>query len=298
MRLLRWLSAAASALVVASFVALVVAVLALGVPRFSRDFFTLPPEEGLASGGILPAIVGTLALVAMVGLITVPVGVLGGIYLAAFSDERSLTGRAMRWSVSRLAGLPAIVYGLFGLGFFVLGVGQQLDRWFSGSNLVYGQPAVVWAGLTMAAYTLPVVVSSTERALGEVPPNHRRAGRALGLGPWDAVRFGVLPLVGRGVLTGALVAVSRAVGEVAPIMFTGVAYFAPSLPLEPSDQFMELGYHVFVLATQSPDVEMTKPNLYATMAVLLLVTLALNGTVLWIRTRAGPGGRPRPRGTR
>lgn len=283
MTVLRWLSALACVVVLGSFLLAIGAVCVSGVTRFNVAFFTMAPEHGMEAGGILPAIVGTALLVLIVTLVTVPIGVLGGIYLSEMAAPRSLTTRVMRWSVSRMAGLPAIVYGLFGLGFFVLGVGHQIDRLFFGGRLVWGQPALIWAGLTMACYTLPVVVVSTESALAGVDEGYRRAAWALGLSRWETIRDVVLPRAARGLLAGALLAVSRAAGEVAPILFAGVAYFRPTLPQGPTDQFMELGYHVFVLATQSPDIERTKPMLFATMTVLLAFTLGLHGAVVAIR---------------
>ena len=192
----------------------------------------------------------------------------------------------MRVAVTNLAGVPSIVIGLFGLGFFVQFVGRGLDRAFSEPGaLRYGQPALVWAALTLAILTLPVVIVSTEEALRAVPRDHRDASLALGATRSQTLARVVLPGALPGILTGAILAVARGAGEVAPILFTGVAYFLPDLPSSPFSQFMHLGYHTYVLATQSPDVEATRPLLYATVLVLLALTFALNLVALAIRTR-------------
>jgi phosphate transport system permease protein len=154
-----------------------------------------------------------------------------------------------------------------------------------GLDVVWGQPSLMWAALTLALLNLPVVIVTTEEALGTVPREMREASLALGASRWQTLRHVLLPQALPGVLTGAILSVSRGAGEVAPIMFTGAAYFLPYLPTSPTDQFMELGYHVFVLATQSPDVDATRPLLYGTVLVLLLLTFLLNLTAILIRAR-------------
>jgi phosphate transport system permease protein len=177
------------------------------------------------------------------------------------------------------------VFGLFGLGLFVEFAGGSIDALFFGGKLTFGQPCIFWASLTLAVLTLPTVVVATEEALRAVPRSYREAAYALGATRWQVVRHVVLPQSIGGILTGTILAISRGAGEVAPIMFTGAAYYLPHLPTKLNDQFMELGYHVYVMTTQSPDVEATKPVLYATVFVLLAVTFALNFTAVLIRSR-------------
>jgi phosphate transport system permease protein len=154
-----------------------------------------------------------------------------------------------------------------------------------GGQLVYGQPAIIWAALTMALLTMPTVVVATEEALRAIPQSYREVAYSLGATRWQMIRRVVLPQAVGGILTGGILAVSRGSGEVAPVMFTGAAYFLPDLPSRLSDQFMELGYHVYVMTTQSPDVEATKPILYATVLVLLSLTFLLNFSAIMIRAQ-------------
>jgi phosphate transport system permease protein len=214
----------------------------------------------------------------------VPFGVGAAIYLHEYARPDALFTRAVRFSVNNLAGVPSIVFGLFGLGFFVQFLGRGMDRAL-GLDVVWGQPSLMWAALTLALLNLPVVIVTTEEALRAVPHEMREASQALGATRWQTIRHVLLPQALPGILTGAILSISRGAGEVAPIMFTGAAYFLPYLPASPTDQFMELGYHVFVLATQSPDVDLTRPLLYGTVLVLLLLTFALNFTAILIRAR-------------
>jgi phosphate transport system permease protein len=188
-------------------------------------------------------------------------------------------------AVNNLAGVPSIVFGLFGLGFFVHGIGQALDRGLYGGRMLLGQPSIVWAAMTMAVLTLPVVIITVEETMRAVPREYREASLALGATRLQTILRVVLPQSWAGVMTGAILAVSRGAGEVAPVLFTGAAFFLPRLPAHANDQFMQLGYHVWVLATQSPDVEATKPLLYATVFVLLVLTFLLNVTAMLIRKR-------------
>ena len=169
-------------------------------------------------------------------------------------------------------------------GFFIQFVGREFDRAL-GLDVVWGQPALLWASLTLALLNLPVVIVTTEEALRTVAREQREASLALGATRWHTVRHVLLPQALPGILTGAILAVARGAGEVAPILFTGAAYFLPFLPKLPTDQFMELGYHVFVLATQSPDVDATRPLLYGTVLVLLALTFLLNLTAILLRFR-------------
>ncbi len=189
----------------------------------------------------------------------------------------------MRLAIQNLAGVPAIVFGLFGVGFFIEFVGRGLDRGLYGGRLVYGQPAIIWSALTMALLTLPTVVVATEEALRAIPTSYREVAYSLGATRWQMIRRVVLPQAAGGILTGGILAVSRGSGEVAPVMFTGAAYSLPQLPTQLHHQFMELGYHVYVMSTQAFDVEATKPALYSTVFVLLMLTFLLNFTAIMIR---------------
>jgi phosphate transport system permease protein len=218
-------------------------------------------------------------------LAVMPVGVITAIYLHEYAPRDSRLAALVRLAVANLAGVPSIVFGLFGLGFLIQFVGGSLDKLFFSGELHFGQPAIVWAALTLAVLTLPVVIVSTEEALRAVPLEQRTASLALGATKSQTLMRVVLPAALPGILTGAVLAVSRGAGEVAPILFTGAAYYLPDLPTSLSSQFMHLGYHTYVLATQSPDVEATAPILYATVLVLLMLTFALNLCAVLIRAR-------------
>ena len=258
-----------------------------GWEKLSLNFIIGTPEKGMTEGGIWPAIFGTAALVILMTIAVIPLGVATAIYLHEYAPKKSKVVQLVRLAIQNLAGVPAIVYGLFGLGFFVHFVGGGIDKVLFGgpTSPIYGQPAIIWAALTLALLTLPTVVISTEEALRAIPQSYREVAYSLGATRWQVIRKIVLPQAVGGILTGGILAVSRGAGEVAPIMFTGAAYFLPHLPERLNDQFMELGYHVYVLTTQSPDVEATKPILYATVLVLLLLTFALNFTAIIIRSR-------------
>jgi phosphate transport system permease protein len=265
---------------------ILVDVLIGGAGHLSWRFFSTAPSEGMTEGGIFPALYGTAALTLLMTLAVMPVGVITAIYLHEYAPPRSRLAALVRVAITNLAGVPSIVFGLFGLGFFIHFIGGGLDRMLSAPGEVrWGQPGLLWASLTLAVLTLPVVIVATEEALRAVPLDHRTASLALGATRsqtlWRVVLPGALP----GILTGAVLAISRGAGEVAPILFTGAAYFLPDLPNSPTSQFMHLGYHTYVLATQSPDVEATRPLLYATVLVLLLLTFSLNLVAVLIRTR-------------
>jgi phosphate transport system permease protein len=250
----------------------------------SWTFLTGAPTEGMTAGGIFPAIVGTFFLVLMMSMVGVPVGTITAIYLAEYVKPSSWIAKTIRFAVNTLAGIPSIVFGLFGLGFFVQFVGTNLDKAFSpAGQLVWGQPCILWASLTMALLTLPVVIVSVEEAVKAVPREMREASLALGATKWETIIRIVLPNSITGILTGGILAVSRGAGEVAPILFTGAAYFLPHLPTKLSDQFMELGYHVYIMATQSTNVEETAGIQYATTLVLLLLTFVLNFSAMYLR---------------
>jgi phosphate transport system permease protein len=248
------------------------------------EFLAGLPREGMTKGGIFPAIYGTILLVVLMVVALVPFGVGAAIWLHLYARQDSWFTKAVRFAVHNLAGVPSIVFGLFGLGFFIQFVGREMDR-AMGLDVVWGQPALMWAALTLALLNLPVVIVTTEEALRTVAREQREASLALGATRWQTVWHVLLPQALPGILTGAILAVARGAGEVAPILFTGAAYFLPFLPKAPTDQFMELGYHVFVLATQSPDVDATRPLLYGTVLVLLGLTFLLNLTAILLRAR-------------
>ncbi len=244
-----------------------------------KDFF----EPG--SAAVLPMIVGTTIRVFVMTLFVIPIGVITAIYLTEYASTTSLYTRIIRAAVNNLAGVPSIVFGLFGLGFFINFIGKNMDRLMQADGPAFGQPAVLWASLTLAVMTLPVVIVATEEALKAITPGLREASLALGATKLETIIKIVLPNALPGIMTGAILAISRAAGEVAPIMFTGAAYYMATLPKSPTDQFMDLGYHIYVLSTQSPDIEKTRPILYATVLVLLLLTFSLNAVAIVVRSR-------------
>lgn len=273
-------------LVVLIMVAIILGnILIHGWPMLTWDFISQAPRVGMTEGGIFPAIFGTVALVLLMTIVVIPLGVATAVFLHEYTRPGSRIVNVVRLALQNLAGVPAIVFGLFGLGFFIQFVGGGIDKIMYGGRLNYAQPCILWAALTMALLTLPTVVVATEEALRAVPQTYREAAYTLGATHWQVVWHVVLPQSIGGILTGGILAVSRGAGEVAPIMFTGAAYYLPYLPKHLNDQFMELGYHIYVMTTQSPDVEATKPLLYSTVLVLLLLTFGLNFISVLIRSR-------------
>ncbi len=285
-RALHGLTLAATSIILVMLGVILVTVVHGGARALSWEFLTAYPRRGMTEGGIFPAIVGTAALTLLMTVAAIPAGVATAVYLSEYASPRSTPARLVRACIANLAGVPSIVFGLFGLGFFVSTVGRGVDRIAFAGSLTYGQPCLLWAALTLAILTLPVVVVSTEEALRAVPRELREASLALGATRFQTIVRVVLPHAMSGIITGGILAVSRGAGEVAPIMFTGAAYFLRELPVHLNDPFMNLGYHVYVLATQSPDVDRTKPLLYGTVFVLLTLTFALNLVAISLRTRA------------
>ncbi len=278
------LSAAAAGLIVLMVLVIMTDIVLHGWGTVTWKFLADVPRVGMTEGGIFPAIYGTVLLVLVMIVALVPFGVGAGIWLHEYAAPASPLTRAVRFAVTNLAGVPSIVFGLFGLGFFIQFLGRAMDR-AMGLDVVWGQPALLWAAFTLALLNLPVVIVTTEEALKTVPREMREASMGLGATRWQTIRHVLLPQAMPGILTGGILAVSRGAGEVAPILFTGAAYFLPYLPKAPTDQFMELGYHVFVLATQSPDVDATRPLLYGTVLVLLALTFLLNIAAILLRAR-------------
>ena len=279
-------SAVAALGIVAVVVVVMGTIIIGGWSTMSWEFLTAAPSEGMTEGGIFPAIVGTMLLVLMMSIAGVPVGTITAIYLCEYAGTRSLLARGIRFAVNTLAGVPAIVFGLFGLGFFIQFVGGGMDAMLTGgTQLRWAQPNILWASLTMALLTLPVVIISVEEAIKTVPQELRAASLALGATKWQTIRRVVIPNSLTGIMTGGILAVSRGAGEVAPILFTGAAYFLPHLPGSVSDQFMELGYHIYIMSTQSTNVDATRGIQYATTLVLLLLTFILNFSAIFLRSR-------------
>jgi phosphate transport system permease protein len=252
---------------------------------FSWEFLTSFPTDGMTKGGILPAIIGTALLVLIMSVAAVPFGTITALYLTEYASEKSILAKLIRFAVRTLAVVPSIIFGLFGLGFFIKFVGQGMDDVFMNGELKWAQPNILWASLTMALLTLPVVIVSVEEAMLTVPKELREASLALGATKWQTIKKVVLPGSVSGILTGTILAVSRGAGEVAPILFTGAAYYLASLPGSLSDQFMNLGYHIYIMATQSSDVDKTLPIQFATTLVLLMLTFSLNIVAIIIRSR-------------
>lgn len=276
----------ASVLIIISVLFLIIGIIIYeGWDMFSWEFIRSFPTDGMTKGGIFPAIIGTFILVIVMSIAAVPFGTITAIYLTEYAKENSVFAAAVRFSVRTLAVVPSIIFGLFGLGFFIQFIGKGVDNVFNAGELHWGQPNILWASLTMALLTLPVVIVSVEEALKTVPRELREASLALGATKWQTIRKVVLPGSVSGIMTGTILAVSRGAGEVAPILFTGAAYYLATLPESVSDQFMNLGYHIYIMSTQSSDVEKTMPIQFATTLVLLMLTISLNIIAVVIRSR-------------
>ncbi len=280
-------------IVIASFISTLIIMVVLvymlfeiysgGKSVLSWEFLTADPKEGMTAGGIFPAILGTVLLVLIMSIACVPVGTITAIYLNEYANKNSIFTKMIRFAVNTLSGVPAIVFGLFGLGFFIQFVGGGVDKMFYGNQLHWAQPNILWASLTMAFLTIPVVIVTVEESLKTVPDELRAASLALGATKWQTLRKVVIPNSISGILTGGILAIGRGAGEVAPILFTGVAYFLPHLPSGLTDQFMNLGYHIYVMSTQSTNVEETKAIQYATAFVLLMCTFSLTFLAIIVR---------------
>jgi phosphate transport system permease protein len=259
-----------------------------GWEGISWRFITAGTEKDMFDvnkAGVMPMIFGTACRVILMTIFVIPIGVITAIYLTEYAPSTSIFTRIIRGAVNNLAGVPSIVFGLFGLGFFIGFIGKNMDGMIGSAaqEPLWGKPALLWASMTLAVMTLPVVIVATEEALKAIPPGLREASLALGATKLETIIKIVLPQALPGIMTGGILAVSRAAGEVAPILFTGAAYYMAHLPGALSDQFMDLGYHTFILSTQSPNIEKTRPILYATVMVLLLLTFALNIVAIFVR---------------
>ena len=247
----------------------VIYILVQGAPAISLEFITGFPRDGMREGGILPAIIGTLYLALGTAIFSVPLGIAAAIDLSEYASDTPLT-RTIRIAIINLAGIPSVVYGLFGLGLFVL-------------FLNFGT-SILAASLTLSIMTLPVIISTAEEALRAVPQSFRTVSISLGATRWQTIRRIVLKEALPGILTGVILGLNRAVGETAPILFTGAAFFLPRLPNSPFDATMALPYHLFVISTQVP--EMPVKIQYGTALVLLAFVLTMNLIATVIRSRA------------
>ena len=262
--------------------------------RRAGAFLSEDPREANTEGGVFPAIFGTVIMTLVMSLFVTPFGVIAAIYLREYAKQGHLVN-IVRISVNNLAGVPSIVFGVFGLAFFVYFVGSGIDQMFYADKLptpTYGTPGILWASLTLALLTLPVVIVATEEALSAVPRGVREAALACGASKWQTIQRVVLPASLPGILTGVILAMARGAGEVAPLMLVGVVKMAPSLPIDdiapfihPERKFMHLGFHIYDLGFQSPDAEAAKPMVYATALLLIVVVVTLNLAAILIRNR-------------
>lgn len=258
------------------------------------EFISGDPRESNTEGGVFPAIFGTVMMVMIMSLLVAPLGVLTAFYLREYAKQGVLVS-TVRIAVNNLAGVPSIVFGVFGLGFFIYLVGGSIDRLFYPEALptpTFGTGGILWASLTLALMTVPVVIVATEEGLAAIPPGMREASLALGATKFETTWRVVLPAVMPSILTGLILAMARAVGEVAPLMITGVVKLAPSLPIDSvwpflhlDRKFMHLGFHIYDVGFQSPNVDAARPMVYTTALLLLLVVLVLNLATILIRNR-------------
>lgn len=256
-----------AALVVIPVIFVILYLVINGIGAINWTFLSQPPTNGMTEGGIMPAILGTLILTMGAALVTMPISIAAAIYLAEYARDNRLT-RTIRMAIVNLAGIPSIVYGLFGLGAFVLAM--QF-----GTSIIAG-------ALTLGIMTMPVVISTAEEALNAVPQQFRTVSLSLGTTRWQTIRHQVLPHALPGILTGMILGLSRAAGETAPILFTVAAFYLPTLPSSLFDQTMALPYHLYVISTQVPGMPLTIQ--YGTALVLLLITLSLTLVATAVRT--------------
>lgn len=268
----------ALACAVAAVVLLVVSLLGLvlynGAGVLSWAFLSQSPRDGMTAGGIFPAILGTVALTLVTAVASVPLAVATAVYLVEYAREGAFL-RVIRLSIRNLAGVPSVVYGLFGVALFV----HALDLGLS----------ILSSGLTLGLLTLPTTITASEEALKAVPKSYRDGALALGATRWEAVVTNVLPAAFPGILTGVILGLARAAGETAPILFTGVTFSRPDLPSGPGDTFMALPYHLFILSTQHHDLARVRPIAFGTAAVLVGIVVLLNGAAALLRARARAG---------
>jgi len=258
------------------------------------EFLLAEPREANSEGGVYPAIFGTVVMTLLMALLVVPFGVLAALYLREYAKQGVLVS-IVRIAVNNLAGVPSIVFGVFGLGLLCYIVGSSVDDLFFSASLpnpTYGKGGILWASLTLALLTLPVVIVATEEALAAVPNSMREGSYACGAGKWQTIRRIVLPRAMPGIMTGMILAIARGAGEVAPLMLVGAVKLAPKLPVDgafpyihPERSFMHLGFHVYDLGFQSQNSEAAKPMVFTTTLVLIGIVMALNGIAILVRSR-------------
>lgn len=257
------------------------------------EFLSSDPREANTEGGVYPAIFGTVVMTLVMSIFVTPFGVVAAIYLREYAKQGPLV-RAVRISVNNLAGVPSIVFGVFGLAFFIYFLGGVVDSWFypNSEEPVFKSGGILWASLTLALLTVPVVIVATEEALAAVPRGVREAALACGASKWQAIQRVVLPASLPGILTGVILAMARGAGEVAPLMLVGVVKSAPDLPIDgelpfihAERQFMHLGFHIYDLGFQSPDSEAAKPMVFATTLLLISIVVVMNLAAIIIRNR-------------
>ena len=263
-----------------------------------REFLFDAPREANTEGGLMPAIFGTLVMTVFMSLLVTPVGVIAAIYLKEYAKDGTVL-RVVRICVNNLAGVPSIVFGVFGLGFFVYVLGGTIDQLFFSDQLkynnntpVFGTGGLLWCSLTLALMTLPVVIVATEEALSAVPRGMREASLAAGASKWQTIRDILLPASAPGILTGVILAMARGAGEVAPLMIVGVVKLAPTLPIDGlapflhlDRKFMHLGFHIYDLGFQSPDSDAARPMVFSTTLLLIILVVCLNLGAITIRNR-------------
>ncbi len=258
------------------------------------EFVSDEPREANTEGGIFPAIFGTVMMVIIMAILVTPFGVVAAIYLREYAKQGPII-RMVRIAVNNLAGVPSIVYGVFGLGFFVYFLGGNIDALFfpeSAPAPTFGTPGLLWASITLALLTVPVVIVATEEGLSRIPKSIREGSLALGATKAETLWRTIIPMTSPAIMTGLILAVARAAGEVAPLMLVGVVKLAPTLPLDGNfpflhldRKFMHLGFHIYDVGFQSPNVEAARPLVYATALLLVLVIIALNLAAIAIRNR-------------
>jgi len=258
------------------------------------EFVSDEPREANTEGGIFPAIFGTVMMVLIMSMMVTPFGVIAAVYLREYAKQGALT-RTIRIAVNNLAGVPSIVYGVFGLGFFVYFLGGNIDQLFYPEALpapTFGTPGILWSSLTLAILTVPVVIVATEEGLSRIPRSIREGSLALGATKAETLWRTVIPMATPAMMTGMILAIARAAGEVAPLMLVGVVKLAPSLPLDGNApflhldrKFMHLGFHIYDVGFQSPNVEAARPLVYATALLLVVVIVILNLAAIYIRNR-------------
>lgn len=258
------------------------------------ELFFDDPRESNTEGGLFPAIFGTVMMVILMSIMSFPLGVIAGIYLREYAKDGILV-RLVRIAVNNLAGIPSIVYGIFGLGFFVYGIGASIDQVFFAERLpapTFGTGGILWASLTLGLLTVPVVIVATEEALGAIPNGLREGSQALGATKVQTLLRILLPMASPGIMTGFILAMARAAGEVAPLMITGVVKLAPALPVDGTfpffhldRKFMHLGFHIYDIGFQSPNVEAAKPMVFVTTLLLLSVVILLCSSAIVLRNK-------------